>query len=159
MEYITRIRDTGFIAYTICYVAILPSTINNHFRRAPHRLNLETRKDLFRKIRQWPNLILNNNEIDPHINQLSKFPKYFTELTLYQDGFSYYEYSYIARNRKSIQNHFREFHDWTNPRTRGQKVRNNDEVPWEVDIPCQQFFYATPGHEYFRVTISSDITS
>ena len=68
MEYITYIRNTGFIAYTICHLAILSLTIDNHFRRAPYRLNLETRKDLFRKIKQWPNLILNSNEVDTHIN-------------------------------------------------------------------------------------------
>ena len=98
----TRIRDTGFIAYKTCQFTLLPIYINSHFRKSPHSLDLESRKRLVEDIKQWPNLIFNSNEIRDQIDQLPKSLNYFPELSLYKDGFAYLEYSYIVRNRASI---------------------------------------------------------
>ena len=59
MDFITRIRDTGFIACKTCSYAIIPSQINFHFRKPPHSLDQETRNRLFEEVRLWPNLVLN----------------------------------------------------------------------------------------------------
>ena len=129
MDHVTPIRDTGFIACKTCLIAILPSSINIHFRKSPHRFDQETRNNLFHEIKQWPNLVLNPNQIVLQIDQLSKNPKSFSELTLYRDGLSCFEHSYIVRNRRSIQNHFRQYHNWTNTRPRGRRAKDEDEVP------------------------------
>ena len=159
MDYITRVRDTGFIACKTCHYALLPSHINFHFRKSPHSLDQKTRNRLFEEVKQWPNLIFDSNQIQSHIDQLPKNPKSFSELSLYKDGFACFEHSYIVRNRASIQIHYREAHEWTNPRPQGRKAKENDEVPWKTNIYCQQFFHTSPGHEYFLVSISSISTS
>ena len=125
----TRIRDTGFIACKTCHYAILPLHINSHFRQSPHRLDQETRNRIFEQVRQWPNLILNINQINEYLGQISKSSQVFSELSLYEDGFGCLEHDYIVRNRRSIQDHFRRYHEWTNPRTRGRKLKDNNEVP------------------------------
>lgn len=159
MEYVTRIRDTSFIACTKCQYALLPSSLNSHFKTAPHRLSHQIRQDIDREIREWPNLVLNNQDILSKLQELSTstIPKSFSELTLYRDGLGCHEHSYIVRDRATIQKHYRDYHLWINPRSRGQRIKN-DEVPWEIEILCQQFFHTSPGKEYFRVRVDSSPT-
>ena len=107
----TLVRNIGFIACKTCQFALLPSFINSHFQKSPHSLGLETRKRLVEDVKQWPNLILNSNEIRDQIDQLPKSPNYFPKLSLYKDEFAYLKHSYIARNRASIQIHYRETHE------------------------------------------------
>ena len=111
MNHVTHIRNTGFIACKSYQVAILSSEINIHFRNPPHRFDLDTRKSIFEETRQWSNIVLEKNQIRQQINRISSNLKFFSELTLYHDGLSCLEYSYIARNRVSIQNYYRQYHD------------------------------------------------
>ena len=111
MDHVTSIRDTGFIACKTCLIAILPSHINKHFQKSPHRLDQETRNNLFHEVKQWPNLVLSLDQIVSQIERLLKNPKSFSELTIHRDELDCFEHTYIVRNRRSIQNHFREYHD------------------------------------------------
>ena len=61
MEYVTRIRDTGFIACVKCNFALLPSTINSHFKNRSHRLDQDIRNSIYYEVQQWPNLIRQNS--------------------------------------------------------------------------------------------------
>ena len=158
MEYVTRIRDTSLLACKTCRFALIPSRIDSHFQQPPHRLDIQTRNNIISYIRQLSSLVTNNDEIRETINQIPRNPKYFPELTLYQDGFECQEHSYIVRNVRSIQIHYRDFHNWINPRGRGQKISIVAEVPWNINVPCQRFFHINPGQEYFRVTLSSRVS-
>ena len=70
-----------------------------------------------------------NKEISIEIARvLTTTPKIFSELTLYHNGFKYSEHQYIVRNRRSIQKYYREFHNWTNPKFKGNKAKSNDDI-------------------------------
>ena len=128
MDHVIRIRNTGFVACKSCHYAILPSQINTHFKKSQHPLDQDTRNRLFEEVRQWPNLILDSSQIQSHIDTLPKNPPYFPELSLYQDGMGCSEHSYIAKNRISIQHHFRDSHRWVNSRPKGRRAKKDDEV-------------------------------
>ena len=112
MDYVIRIRKIDFIICKSCQYAIFPSGLESHFRKSSHQLAKQIRKDIIKNVQQWSNLILINKEISIEIAKvLTITPKIFSELTLYHNDFECSEYQYIVRNRRSIQDHYREFHN------------------------------------------------
>ena len=85
-------------------------------------------------------------------------PKVFSEFILYHNDFEYSKYQYIVKNRRNIQDHYREFHNWTNPKFKNNKTKPDDDIFWTINIPCQQFFHSNPGKEYFKITLFSPNT-
>jgi hypothetical protein len=155
MEYISKVRDTNFLSCKKCKYVLFPSSLDSHFKSSPHRLNTQIRQSIIKEARKWPDLVSNQQEFKEQVERIPKNPLFFPELSLYHDGLGCHEHSFIAKNRKSIQQHYRDFHDWDNPRPRGKKAKKTDEYPWETGIPCQQFTHSFPGIEYFRVVLSS----
>ena len=151
MEFISILGDTGFLACRECKYSVLPSTINSHFRRTPHNLSSEIREEILSKARKHPSLIkdlsgVKETEIPP------SFPYFFPDLALYSDGLACQDCSYIVRTTRGISKHYKDSHDWENPRRKGRISKTSlVEIPWKLNIPCQQFFRGSPSKSYFRV--------
>ena len=63
---------------------------------------------------------------------------------------------FITRRVEPMQQHAREVHGWTNPKSKGRPVRGSSiELPWTTAVKCQQFFKRGPQSQYFEVTIQS----
>jgi len=151
MDYIAILGDSGFLACRECKYSILPSSLNYHFRRTPHGLSTDIREEILSEARKYPSLIWEASGIkDSEIP--SSFPFFFCNLALYSDGLACQDCPYIARSTRGISKHYRESHEWENPRGKGRIIKTSlVEVPWESSVHCQQFFRSIPGHSYFRV--------
>lgn len=151
MDYVTPIRGTSLLACKECRYAILPSSINYHFRRSPHQLSSGIRAEIFRESSKYASLIRDIIALES-LSIPTSISYFYPELTLYTDGLACQECFYIVRNIKVIQKHYIDTHQWINPRGRGGNTRvSTIETPWKSDIPCQRFFHSPPGHSYFRV--------
>ena len=132
MEYVCKVRDTGFISCKKCKYVLLPSTLDSHFKSRSHRLSSEVRQSIIEEVGKWPSLVSNRQEFKAQVERIPKNPLFFSELSLYRDGLGCHEHSFIAKNRVGIQKHYRDLHGWENPRGRGDKAKENDENPWET---------------------------
>ncbi len=151
MEYILILGDTGFIAYKSCKYSILPSFLNTYFRRRPHSLSSDLRLEIISEVEKYPNLIRSIDKVKDTIIP-SSFPFFFSDLALYSDGLACQDCSYIVRSEKTISKHYKDVHDWENPRGKGRIPKASlKNVPWLLNISCQQFFHLTPGRSYFKV--------
>ena len=156
IDYITIYRETGLLICKECKFALIPSRINTHFSNQSHKLIPPIRAQIEQYISQIDinNLVIDDQEIKPRIERfLETFDlnSFILELAIYLDGLACSSCSYISRSRRSIQNYLKEYYSWENSRIRGRKKRSNENDPWEIDIPCQQFFKSEPGKGYFRV--------
>jgi len=151
MEYISILGDTGFIACKQCKYSIILSGLEAHFRLKPHQLALEVRGQILSEAQKYPNLIRSREEIkDSDIP--SSFPFFFPDLALYSDGLACQDCSYIVRSEKTISKHYKDEHEWQNPRGKGRIPKTSlKSIPWASNISCQQFFHTPPGKSYFRV--------
>ncbi len=150
MEYVLIIGDTGFLACKECKYSILPSSISSHFRRV-HGLSSELREEILSEIGKYASLILDPKGVKDSTIP-SSFPYFFPDLALYTDGLACQDCPYIVRSEDRVRKHYREIHDWENPRKKCRIPKSTKkDVPWKSDIPCQQFFRSPPGHSYFRV--------
>ena len=156
MDYITFHRETGLLICKDCKFALIPSRINRHFSKNPHKLKPQTRSEIENYISQLNsnNLITSDSEIRPIIerflNSFNQTP-IIPDLAIYSDGLSCSYCSYISRSRRPIQDYYREIHNWENPRVRGRKKKSKNDDPWEHNVSCQQFFKSGPGKQFFRV--------
>ncbi|KAM6523080.1 hypothetical protein FSOLCH5_003699 [Fusarium solani] len=61
-----------------------------------------------------------------------------------------------------MQNHYRNFHGWTNPRGRGgsaqQRATEAQQVPWRSGVQCQRFFSNGTGSRWFEVGFGAPIS-
>ena len=156
MDYITIHRETGLLICKECRFALIPSRIDRHFSKNPHKLkpNIRTQIETYISQSNSDNLVTNNQEIRSTIQRfLNSFDQtsVIPELAIYSDGLGCSYCSYISRSRRPIQDHYKDVHDWENPRIRGRKKRSTENDPWETNVPCQQFFKSEPGKGYFRV--------
>lgn len=151
MDYISILGDTGFLACRECKYSILPSGLNYHFRRTPHSLSSNIREEILSEARKHPSLIWEASGIkDSEIP--SSFPFFFPDLALYSDGLACQDCSFIGRSTRVISRHYRDSHDWENPRGKGRIPKASSvTVPWESNISCQQCFHSGSGRPYFRV--------
>ena len=137
MEYISILRDTGFLACRECKYSILPSGLDYHFRRTPHNLSSEIRREILSEARKYPSLVQDISGIK-ETEIPSSFSFFFPNLALYSDGLACQDYSYIARLTRGIQNYYSESYSWENPRGKGRILKTSSlEIPWKSDIPCQ----------------------
>ena len=156
MDYITIHIETGLLICKECKFALIPSRIDSHYSGTPHHLTPTIRSQIKTYISSLDisNLITTESQIS---STLSNFLKSFNlisfipEIAIYYDGLGCLNCLYISRSRRPIQNHLKENHDWENPRIRGRKKRLHENNPWQINVPCQQFFKSGPGKEYFRV--------
>ena len=151
MEYITILGNTGFLACKGCKYAVLPKGLDYHFQRLPHKLSKEERSKILLALNDYPTLVQDREGVrEGEIP--SSFPYYFPDLALYSNGFSCEECSYYTRNRVSIQGHFKNIHNWINPRKRGRaSIASQLDLPWKSSIYLQQFFHNDSGRQYFKV--------
>ncbi len=82
MELISILGDTGFLACKECKFAILPSSIENHFLKSPHRLPQDSRAQIALEVANYPSLLHNRQAIKGRVIP-SLFPYYFPDLSLY----------------------------------------------------------------------------
>ncbi len=151
MDFISILGDTGFLACRRCKFSILPSRIEFYFSKAPHRLSVEDRRRRASEIERYPELVAGPSDLR-EVEIPSSFPYFFSELSLYSDGFQCHECLYLSRDRQTIVKHYKEEHGWENPRKRGEKISKNEEdTPWKSNIPCQRFFNSAPKNTYFQV--------
>ena len=156
MDYITIHRETGLLICKDCKFALIPSRINTHFSNNPHKLKPEIRSQIENYISQSnsDNLITSDQEISSIIERFLNFfdqTPIIPDLAIYSDGLGCSYCSYISRSERSIQNHYKDIHNWENPRIRGRKKKFKNDDPWEHNVPCQQFFKSEPGKRFFRV--------
>ena len=157
MDYITIHNSTGLLICKECKFAIIPSRVHSHFTGAPHYLSPIIRSDITIYISQIDisNLVTTESQIISTLKDfLSSFDttsSFISKLAIYNDGLACPYYLYISRSIRPIENHLKENHDWVNNRIRGRKKRLNENDPWTINVPCQQFFKSRPGNEYFRV--------
>ena len=148
---ITLVGDTGLLACKSCKYCIFPTGLDRHFGRKPHSLSPSERTSLLIGVEKDASLIRNkagikNLEIPP------SFPFFYLELALYRDGIKCQDCGYITRNTRSIRDHYSEVHSWENPRKKGRPSKSTKEnVPWKIEIPCQQYFPKEFGSQYFLV--------
>ena len=96
----------------MCQYIIFSSELESYFRKSFYQLVKQIRKDIIENVQQWFNLIFINKEIFIEIVKiLTTIPKIFFELILYYNDFECSEHQYIARNCRSIQDYYREFHN------------------------------------------------
>ena len=157
MDYITIHSDTYILICKECKFAIIPSRVKSHFSGAPHYLSPTIRSDISIYISQIDisNLVIIESQIlsiiKDFLESFDTTSSFIPELAIYNDGLACPSCLYIARTRRSIQNHLKEYHDWENNRIRGRKKKSNENDPWTINVPCQQFFKVWPGNQYFRV--------
>ena len=156
MDYIIIHQETGLLICRECKFALIPSRINTHFSTNPHKLkpNIRTEIETYISQSNSDNLVTSDSQIRSTIQRFLRSSNHISiipNLAIYSDGLSCSYCSYISRSRRPIQNHYKELHNWENPRTRGRKKRSNENDPWEHNVSCQQFFKSEPGNEYFRV--------
>lgn len=150
MEYVSVLGDTGFLACKECKYSILTSNISSYFRRT-HGLSSEARDNIVSGLREYASLIWDSSGVKDSTIP-SSFPYFFLDLALYTDGLACQDYPYIVRSEKAIREHYKEIHDWENPRKKGRIPKGSTkDIPWITKIPCQQFFRSPPGRSYFRV--------
>lgn len=137
MEHISILGDTGFLACRECKYSILPLSIKSHFRQTPHSVSPEIRGEILSEAKKYPSLVEDISGIK-ETEIPSSFPFFFLDLTLYSDGLACQDCLYIARSTRGISKHYRESHDWENPRGKGRISKTlKTDVPWKSDIPCQ----------------------
>ncbi len=84
MDYISILRDTGFLAYREYKYSILPPSLDYYFRRTLYNLSSKIRGQILTKARKYPSLIQEVSGIkDSEIP--STFPFFFPNLALYLD--------------------------------------------------------------------------
>ncbi len=152
MDFISILGDTGLLACLRCKFSVLPSSIEFHFSSSPHRLSTDERRRITSEIKKYPELIQNASGLE-EVDFPTSFPYFFPDLSLYSDGFQCQDCFYLARERKTIIKHYREEHGWENPRSRGERIDENEEkdVPWKSNVSCQRFFTRRAKSSYFQV--------
>ena len=152
MDFISILGDTGLLACLRCKFSVLPSSIDFHFSNSPHRLSPEERRQITSEIEKYPELIQNTSGLE-EVDFPTSFLYFFPDLSLYSNGFQCQECFYLSRDRRTIVRHYREEHEWKNPRSRGEKIDENEEkdVPWESNVSCQRFFTRGVKSGYFQV--------
>lgn len=126
MEYISILGDTGFIACKQCKYSIILSSLNTHFRLKPHQLSLEIREQILFEAQKYPSLIKSRDGIKD-IKIPSSFPFFFPNLALYSDGLACQDCPYIVRSERNILKHYREEHEWENPRGKGRMPKTSSK--------------------------------
>ena len=101
MEYITILGNTGFLACKLCKYSVLPTSLNYHFQKLPHKLSKEERSKILSELDNYPTLVQNREGVR-EVEIPSSFPYFFPDLALYSDGLGCQECSYYTRNRNSI---------------------------------------------------------
>ncbi len=148
---IILVENIDLLACKSCKYCIFPTGLDRHFGRKPHSLSPSERTSLLIGVEKDASLIRNkagikNLEIPP------SFPFFYLELALYRDGIKCQDCGYITRNTRSIRDHYSEVHSWENPRKKGRPSKSTKEnVPWKIEIPCQQYFPKEFGSQYFLV--------
>ena len=135
-----------------CKFSVLPSSIEFHFSSSPHRLSTDERRQITSEIEKYPELIRNASGLE-EADFPTSFPYFFPELSVYSNGFQCQDCFYLARDRQTIVKHYKKEHMWENPRSRGEKIEENEEkdVPWESNVSCQRFFTRGVKSGYFQV--------
>lgn len=110
MEYISILRDTGFLGYREYKYSILLLSIKSHSRWTPHSISPEIRGEILSKAKKYPSLIRDISGIK-ETKIPSSFPFFFLDLTLYLDGLACQDYLYIIRSTRGISKHYRESND------------------------------------------------
>ena len=134
MDYITIHRETGLLICKDCKFALIPSRINRHFLNNLYKLKPQTRSEIENYISQFnsDNLITSDQEIPATIERfLNSFDRtpIISSLAIYSDGLGYSYCSYISRSERSIQDHYKDIHDWENPHIRDRKKKSKNDDP------------------------------
>ena len=132
MNYVTVHQETDLLICKECKFALIPSRINSHFSGTPHQLKPRIRRQIELDISYIDDLVKSQSEIEAKIQSfLETFDNTYSipELAIYSDGLACSHCSYITRSLRPIQNHYRDYHDWKNPRKSGQRKKNSKNDP------------------------------
>ena len=151
MDYLTPVADTSLLACKSYKFCILPQGIHEHFRRKPHSLSTSERTSLLELVENDASLLRDKASIQ-NLDIPSSIPFFYSELTLFLDGFQCHECNFITRGLRQIRLHYSESHDRVNPNPKGRPGKTSiKSISWKSEIPCQQFFPRYMGDKYFRV--------
>jgi hypothetical protein len=121
MELITYISTFNVIVCKVCRTGIILDTqFDSHFIRQ-HGLSQSLRRSMRHNIKQqYPNAAQQVNEVARH------FPVHRPMVALPELGNPYVAFMcaerdcrYICRTARTMQEHYRQQHNWRNPTTRG----------------------------------------
>lgn len=151
MDFISKIGNTLLLACKSCKHAILPVAIDKHFTGKPHHFTPDLRAKIAEEASRLPELA--QSAIDVEKLPLSaELPYFFPNLELFLDGFHCLECLFTIRTIYGIQQHFRNQHNWVNPRQKGKPTKNQHfNNPWVSNVACQRFFHSPPANTYFKV--------
>jgi len=154
MDQIVVHFQTGFVVCKQCKFAVLPIHLDSHLSTNNHAIPKSERDEIIENVKGGYDLIEYTREIKPKIAEFLSTTfdgNSLPYLSLYRDGISCHDCSYVCRNYFGMQNHCRSEHGWSNFRSKGKRKRTIDIEPWDFNIFCQRFFASGYGSQYFKV--------
>ena len=142
-----------------CRYAIVPAQANRHFRdqhsdiRGPERKAITDHLTSLADVASRPQDVI---KPDAGRAPIPDLPTYHDGLRCEEETADGQPCSYICRATKCMQRHYREVHDWVNPRRRGGDSRpgrqpQEGSSPWTPGRTCQCFFRTGGWQQYFEV--------
>jgi superfamily II DNA helicase RecQ len=163
MDQFTHLPEYRVIICKKCQYAVLPSEIDAHFQKMPtHGLSKKSRRRIQEQVAKIHGLIQSQHELQrdgftfppprsPAMPELG-MPK-TDGLRCTFDSKDGKPCQFINRRDQMLREHYRDIHDWVNPRKRGGQSKKVpvEETPWRKEVHCQRFFDHGLYSRYFEV--------
>ncbi|KAI8682258.1 hypothetical protein NCS56_00348100 [Fusarium sp. Ph1] len=140
----------------VCKYACVAEEVLSHLTNQHGAIVSKKRaKRISRAIGAKPGVIRNQKELrewTPPPPMISRVP-IITEPK--EDGLACQSCQYVVREERRIKKHYRERHQWINPRKRGRcnkgAIDQEQAIPWRTGVRCQRFFPSRVASGWFEV--------
>lgn len=154
MEPFIHFEEYPFVICKPCQFACITSEIESHLQRHHSESTTpKSRKETQATIEAIPGLIQTQEELQqwnpppPETDPIPYIPSPVSGVRCNECG-------HIVQKVKGIKAHWREKHQWINPRGRGRHPKprsQHDAQPWTTVRQCQRFFPKRGGSRWFEV--------
>ncbi|KXX74250.1 hypothetical protein MMYC01_209339 [Madurella mycetomatis] len=156
IEPFTILALYGVLVCTLCWRACVANEAKTHLAsQYAVQVNIGRRKAIFAAIAAGPVRCRIQTDLDSFPLPTKPILAISPLEGPFPDGLGCHECPYIARQVRTIQEHCRTAHGWTNPVTRGGNVREKAarlyDLPWDSGVACQRFFSNRGACGWFRV--------
>ena len=155
MEPFAILEAYKLLVCTNCHYACLVNEVPTHLRQRHKALSAKVRARIVQAIRGCDTLLRSQNELAHFSLPATAVPALPQLEGPFPDGLQCTQCPYIVQDARTMQEHCRTQHCWTNPRKRGGRVRARAapaELPWRTGVWSQRFFRGRAASGLFEAS-------
>ena len=157
-QHFEHLPEYQLVVCKTCKYAVWPSQIQQHYQGSHHKWGRQRARDLEAAVQSWPGVLQYPIELEVPTRVSAAIPA----LELHTDGLQCQlestQCQYVCRRPRTMTDHLKQKHNWTQQQRRGNVSRESTErqqsPPWTT-VHCQRFFNSRQGSQFFVVEQSS----